>query len=243
MSKAVVLALCFANLVKAHLIPVSPLYSGSSWDPDVEFSRLSASVALGDLSSFDPVQLRIAFCNHYAVNSGSVMYSPCGVTYLVAAHRNGIILPPNACGGFSCPTAGGTLVQRENVEKCDEFRDYTSLRHIISGTSIYDHYCYTSGRCKRSSSSTLSGLKPAFQVSPPIFTVATNWCDESRVENPKNVYPAYTTFAGVSIPSTSFCPADISGGYSDTPVILNFLGNRIEFYSEFLLLLHTSAKV
>ena len=218
-----------------NLIPQNSLFvsaSGdTSWNPDIEYSQLSMAAPYDSISDHrvpdDGSQIQIPYCNNYALNGGSILYTPCSANYLVAAHTTGVILPPNMCGGQMCPSAGGSLVPgNTDAQTCSEMSDYiTGAPLSPSTTTLFDQYCLHPGSqgCGSPVGNGAQQKKSRFfALSPPIFTISTNWCDASSAGRDKpNVvsYPTIESFLqDATVTTQQFCPADTTGGYSNTPV-------------------------
>ena len=223
--------------LRGNLIPQKSLYDAataqSSWDPDIEYSKLSSALQYDSIANSlnpnDGSQIQIAYCNNYAANGGSVLYTPCSANYLVAAHSNGVILPPNLCGGQLCPTAGGSFNPGPaDASKCSEFADSITGGPLATETSLFDQYCLASQKCgAQNGDGTFSRPSgPLYPLSPPVFTIATNWCDAATAGR-SSIYPTFKQFLNLnpqdtSVSSQQFCPADTGGGYSDTAVYFDF---------------------
>jgi hypothetical protein len=209
-----------------NMVPLPELYQPSSWDPDVEYTRLSAAVTYNEIVNIAS-QIKISYCNNYALNTGSISYTPCNAHYLVAAHSNGVILPPNMCGGQMCPIAGGSLGNSNDAQTCASLKDSSSGQPLAKGTTtLFDQYCLASQTPACGAPATPT-TRPLYSLAPPVFTVSTNWCDNAAAGRTRAQYPSFESFLGVrGVPSNQFCPADMTGGYSNTPVRIScdFLG-------------------
>jgi hypothetical protein len=208
-----------------NMVPLPTLYEPSSWDPDVEYARLSSAINYDDVvgrkNPNDGSQIKISYCNNYALNTGSIVYTPCNAHYLVAAHSNGVILPPNLCGGQVCPSAGGSLGNNNDAQTCASLIDYTTGAPLtMDSTTLFDQYCLASQQCGVPIGvGTVPKSSPLYRLSPPVFAVSTNWCDNAAAGRTRAPYPSFPLFLGDSgVTSKQFCPADTTGGYSDTAV-------------------------
>jgi hypothetical protein len=208
-----------------NLVPLPALYGPSSWDPDVEYTKLSSAVKYEDVAGLqnpkDGSQIKISYCNNYALNTGSILYTPCNAHYLVAAHNNGVILPPNMCGGQMCPIAGGSLGISKDAQTCASVSDYTTGASLTKDTTtLFDQYCLASKQCDVPiGAGTVPKSSPLYRLSPPVFTASTNWCDSAAAGRTRASYPSFSEFlVDPVVTSKQFCPADTAGSYSDTAV-------------------------
>ena len=130
---------------------------------------------------------KISYCNHYAVNRGSVAYSPCKASYVVASENNGAILPSGVCGD-DCPVTGGG--GGADPQTCGNLRvtSYTSneLKLDESNTAVFDQYCDSTRkaafRCDAVPNAPVG--RAQFTISPPTFVATTNWCDPEQSAQP-----------------------------------------------------------
>jgi hypothetical protein len=172
--------------------------------------------------------IKIPFCNHYAVNRGSLIYTPCSANYLVAAENFGAILPPNMCTGMPCPTTGYNI---SGQETCPQMVDAYGQPLISSTTTLFDQYCddarISTKRCVPRTNPAPNG--PKYFLSPPVFTATTNWCNPSQTVQPVDVINRVQLTTGDGQFPFSFssltetqnlgkhtCPGD--NGYGSKPV-------------------------
>ena len=172
--------------------------------------------------------MKIPFCNHYAINRGSLIYSPCSASYLVAAENFGAILPPNMCTGIPCPTTG---YSDSDQETCSTLVDAYGRTMNASITTLFDQYCdyarISTKRCVPRTNPEAKG--PKYFLSPPVFTATTNWCDPMQTVQPSDFINRVqlTTgdgkfpFSFLSLTETQSlgkhtCPGD--NGYGSKPV-------------------------
>ena len=220
---------CERNLLGLYETP----YDVSSYlSTDAVFqSKYSLQFPLNAINPPIPAStIEVPICNHYAVNRGSIVYSPCSAQYLVAAANYGAILLPNMCTGMSgtvpCPTTG---FNNSDTETCALLPGLSS-----STTNLFDQYCQgdaarlSTKRCLPVPNPNPGG--PMYSLSPPIFTATTNWCDP--MQNVQPVYSPYNrimlTTGGGDYPfsfetltetqtlAKHTCPGD--NGYGSSPV-------------------------
>jgi hypothetical protein len=228
-----------ARHLLGNMVPLPALYDPSSWNPDVMYTKLSSAFNYDDVVGHESNvgnQIRISYCNNYALNTGSIVYTPCNAHYLVAAHSNGVILPPNMCGGQMCPSAGGTLGNSIDAQTCTNLNDYTTGKPLTKdSTTLFDQYCLASQQCQPigTITGTIPRTDPQYRLAPPVFTVSTNWCDSAAAGRTRAQYPNIPQFLGDStVAAQQFCPADTTGGYSDTAVrACNFQLEQIMIFS------------
>ena len=199
---------------------------------DVNFYLTSPYSAQFPLKSVNPSipasSIKVPICNHYAVNRGSIIYTPCTASYLVAADNFGAILPPNMCTGLACPTTG---FNGSDTEQCSQLLDSTGTKVDPTRTTLFDQFCdvarSSTKRCIPIPNAAANG--PQYYLSPPIFTATTNWCDPTQTVQPETPFnrvmltsgDGYYPFSFLTLTETQSlsrhtCPGD--NGYSSKPV-------------------------
>jgi hypothetical protein len=217
--------MCERNLLGNYEAP----YPFTDTYTSINASVYSTSFDLTSVSpEIPPSTIKIPFCNHYAVNRGSLIYTPCSASYLVAAENFGAILPPNMCTGMPCPTTGFNNSDRET---CPDLVDAYGENLDPSRTTLFDQYCdntrISTKRCVPITNPAPNG--PQYLLSPPVFTATTNWCDPSQTIQPSDLINRVQLTTGDGDFPFSFlslgltqnlgkhtCPGD--NGYSAKPV-------------------------
>jgi len=118
-----------------------------------------------------------------------------------------------------CPSAGGSLGNSNDAQTCASLNDYTTGAPLTKdSTTLFDQYCLASQKCgAQIGGGTVPKTGPLYPLSPPLFTISTNWCDNAAAGRTRAPYPSFLLFLGdPSVTSKQFCPADTTGGYSDT---------------------------
>ena len=230
MAQLLVLAACVAVVEGGFLVPVSPLYQTQAWNPDAVYSSLSAGLSQSYVLAYESQTIsNISYCNHWATNAGAVAYTPCSAHYLVAAQNYGAILPPNMCGGQTCPTAGGLLGTVDPAQSCSQLVEPMSgLLLTENSTTLFDQYCPSTPRlvnnagvsdnsfaCRRTGRD--AGKGQFFEPAPPVFTINTNWCDPTQTVIPLDTKNRVMFTSGsTNYPFTYFSQKDITASTKDS---------------------------